>query len=58
MDKKEFKQKRAELRLSQMKLASLLGVDSSTIYRWETGKTPIPEHIRLAMWALKAQKAA
>lgn len=58
MNNKEFKQKRVELRLTQMKLAGALGVDLSTVYRWEAGKSPIPEHIRLAMWALKAQKAA
>lgn len=58
MSNEEFKQKRVELRLTQMKLAGALGVDSSTVYRWESGKSPIPEHIRLAMQALKAEKAA
>lgn len=34
-----IKERREELGYSQVKLASLLGVNSGTVSRWESGKT-------------------
>jgi len=37
------------LGLSQRQLAHRLGVDVGTVNRWATGKTPIPESVRLLL---------
>lgn len=43
MTRREFKQLRNQLGLSQQKLAALMGTTAATISRWESGKRPIPE---------------
>jgi DNA-binding XRE family transcriptional regulator len=49
MTKKEFKQLRHLISLSQGKLAKEMGVTSRTITRWERGEFPIPRIAELAL---------
>jgi transcriptional regulator with XRE-family HTH domain len=45
MDIYEFKKKRKEAGLTQKELAFKIGIDQSTISKWEMGKHPIPEWV-------------
>lgn len=49
---------RAALGFSRQELADALGVRKETVYRWETGKSPIghPERRRDEVLALLAQR--
>jgi transcriptional regulator with XRE-family HTH domain len=49
MTKKEFKQLRQVIGLSQAKLAKEMGVTIRTITRWERGEFPIPRIAELAL---------
>lgn len=52
----EFKERRHALRLSQAKLARLLGVDSMTVSRWERSVNVIPQYIALALEAIERRE--
>jgi transcriptional regulator with XRE-family HTH domain len=52
MNGKELKQKREALGMTQMELARVLGVDVSTVSRWERGIRSIPAHLPLALETL------
>lgn len=59
MTPKQVKQLRRKLRLSQAKLAALLGCRSNTVYRWEAGLHPPSEpHARLMQIALDTARNA
>lgn len=44
---------RDELRLTQAALANVLGVDRTTVIRWEQGRTPIPALAVLAVAGIR-----
>ncbi len=46
---------RNALSLTQSALAALLGVQQSTVSRWESGKLPLDERTDLALEALAAR---
>jgi len=52
MTRKEFKQLRQLIGLSQAKLAKEMGVTIRTITRWERGEFPIPRIAELALRSL------
>jgi DNA-binding transcriptional regulator YiaG len=45
---------RRRIGLSQQGLAVLLGVTTTTVHRWETGKSPIPPLLERALETVKA----
>lgn len=45
----ELKSRRRQLTLTQAALAARLGVAVTTVSRWETGETPIPPYLTMAM---------
>ena len=47
---------RNEHRLTQDKLASMLGVTKACISRWESGKRHIPAFLHIALKCLKVKK--
>lgn len=40
---------RESIRMTREQLADALGVDRTTVWRWETGGTPIPVYLPLAL---------
>lgn len=54
MDGEELKEKRQELDMTQAQLAEALGVNVTTISRWERNLRSIPPHLPLALEAIKA----
>jgi len=56
VESREFVAARASLGLSQSAIAAALGVDQSTISRWESGKVRIPAAIDLALAKLKEDR--
>jgi len=45
------RKKRLDLGLRQAKLAERLGVSESTVWNWEHGTKPVPEHqVRIRAW--------
>lgn len=46
-------ERRQALGLSRMKLAGVLGVDTVTVWRYETGRQPTPPWYLLALEALE-----
>lgn len=53
---KELKQWRENHKMTQQQLASLLGVFSVTVTRWETGVRKIPSFLHLALLGLEKSK--
>lgn len=53
MDADPPAERRKALGLSRMQLAAILGVDVSTLWRYETGKHPPPPWLSLALEALE-----
>jgi len=49
MTKRQFRNLRKSIGLSQTKLAQEMGVTLRTITRWETGEFPIPRIAELAL---------
>lgn len=45
---------RRKLGKTQVELGKLLGVDTMTVSRWETGRRPVPKWLWLAMKAIRA----
>ncbi len=52
MTKSDLISMRAALSMSQAELADAVGVHKSTVLRWESGETPIPKMLELAMQTL------
>jgi DNA-binding transcriptional regulator YiaG len=48
-------ERREALGLSRMRLAALLGVDVTTLWRWEVGKQAPPRWLDLALEALESR---
>lgn len=55
MHKNELRKKREALQMTQAQLAKALGVDSTTISRWERGVRPIPTYLSLALQTFEQQ---
>jgi transcriptional regulator with XRE-family HTH domain len=53
MTRAELKAWRKRLGLSQEKAAAALGVDRSTVAKWETGRAPISKVVALACRAVE-----
>jgi transcriptional regulator with XRE-family HTH domain len=49
MDKDTFRRKRERLGLTQEEMAKRLGKNRITIIRYESGETPIPKAIEMAL---------
>jgi transcriptional regulator with XRE-family HTH domain len=47
----ELKSKRSDLGWSQVKMADYLGINRSTLWRWEEGVVPVPKSVELALTA-------
>jgi transcriptional regulator with XRE-family HTH domain len=58
MDADSPAERRKALGLSRMQLAAILGVDVSTLWRYETGKQPPPPWLSLALEALEHRASA
>ena len=58
MDADPPAERRKALGLSRMQLAAILGVDVSTLWRYETGKHPAPPWLSLALEALERRASA
>ena len=57
MDTKRLKAARILLGMSQPEFGRLLGVNSDTVSRWETGKTPVPKTADMLLeWLVWEQK--
>jgi len=46
---------RTDRELSQIDLATLLGVTNQTVYRWEAGSRSVPAFLELALRYLESQ---
>ena len=57
MTPESFKARRLALGLTQPQLAVKLGVKNRiTLYRWETGISPVPRAVELALQTMRARK--
>jgi DNA-binding XRE family transcriptional regulator len=54
MSREEFKEMRERLGLTSMALAKALGVNRTTVQRYERGITPVPRATQIALGALLA----
>ena len=55
VNSKELKARREALRLTQTKLAEMLGVTANTIARWERSERGIPSMLTLALETIERQ---
>lgn len=58
MDADPPAERRKALGLSRMRLAAILGIDVTTLWRYETGKQPAPPWLSLALEALESRARA
>jgi len=56
MDKDTFRRKREHLDMTQEQLAKRLGINRITIIRYESGESPIPKSVELAVRAIEAEE--
>ena len=56
MDKDTFRRKRERLGLTQEELAKRLGKNRLTIIRYESGETPIPKAVEMALKVVEAEE--
>jgi transcriptional regulator with XRE-family HTH domain len=56
MDGDELRKKRQELEMTQAELAEALGVNVTTVSRWERGLRSIPSHLLLALEAIETKR--
>jgi len=58
MNAEELKKQRVKLGHTQSSLAALLGLSTRQIIRYEMGKAPIPEIVRLALRSVPSVRSA
>jgi len=56
MEKDTFRRKRKGLGLTQEQLAKRLGINRMTIIRYESGESPVPKSIEMAMKLIEAEE--
>lgn len=56
MDKDTFRRKREHLEMTQEQLAKRLGINRITIIRYESGESPIPKAVELAVKAIETEE--
>jgi transcriptional regulator with XRE-family HTH domain len=56
MDKDTFKRKRERLGLTQEEIGKKLGKHRLTIIRYESGETPIPKAVEMAVKLIEAEE--
>ena len=56
MDKDTFKRKRDRLRLTQEEIAKRLGKNRITIIRYESGETPVPKAVEMALKLIETEE--
>ena len=56
MEKDTFRRKRKGLGLTQEQLAKRLDITRMTIIRYESGESPIPKSIEMAMKLIEAEE--
>ena len=56
MDKDTFRRKRERLGLTQAEMAKRLGKNRLTIIRYESGETPVPKAVEMALKVVEAEE--
>ena len=56
MDKDTFRRKRERLGLTQEELAKRLDMNRSTIIRYESGESPIPKAVEMALKVIEEEE--
>jgi transcriptional regulator with XRE-family HTH domain len=56
MDQNAFKRKRERLGMTQEEISKRLGKNRITIIRYESGESPIPKAVELAVKAIEAEE--
>ena len=56
MDKDTFRKKRDRLGLTQEEIAKRLGKNRITIIRYESGETPIPKAVEMALKLIETEE--
>jgi transcriptional regulator with XRE-family HTH domain len=56
MDKDTFRRKRERLGLTQEEIAKRLDVNRLTIIRYESGQSPIPKAVEMALKMIEAEE--
>jgi transcriptional regulator with XRE-family HTH domain len=56
MDKDAFRRKRERLGLTQEEMAKRLGKNRITIIRYESGNSPIPKTVEMALKVIEAEE--
>jgi transcriptional regulator with XRE-family HTH domain len=56
MDTDAFRRKRKGLGLTQENLAKRLGINRMTIIRYESGESPVPKSVEMALKLIEAEE--
>ena len=56
MDKDTFRRKRERLGLTQEEIAKRLDINRGTIIRYESGETPIPKVVEMALKVVEEEE--
>ena len=56
MDKDTLKRKREQLDMTQEQLAKRLGINRITIIRYESGESPIPKAVEMALKVIETEE--
>ena len=56
MDMDSFRRKRERLGLTQAEMAKRLGKNRITIIRYESGETPVPKAVEMALKVVEAEE--
>jgi len=57
MDKDTFKRKREHLDMTQEQLAQRLGINRITVIRYESGDSPIPKAVEMALKLIEREES-